>query len=149
MKGYSKWLFVCASFAVGVSTGVMVSPAYSGNESFAGHAKDFDPAIAPFAAMAVLGNPGSSIGVRKTLFRTCSINQNEGRKCEKQRFNFALIDAENGSPEGMVAVAGLLSRSSYCFDLLRAQFWILKAEDLNYSVVDRKKALAEKIKNCH
>ena len=104
--------------------------------------------LAPIGMKAVLGDRDASAAMTRAMTTDCAYSAGGESFCKGSRELFAMIDAENGNPDGMIAYANILSESDYCVDLYRAKFWLRRVEDTGRKTLDRQMVVDNKLKNC-
>lgn len=88
-----------------------------------------DNLLALLTLRGVEGDRGGSLQARREIVERCQKTA-DMTDCLRANYPLLLIDAENGSPGGMIAVAAALAGSANCLDLQRASFWLVRAQSL-------------------
>lgn len=102
-----------------------------------------DPLEATLVWRGVDGDLSGSMSVRSEIVDRCA-KAPEMLRCMKDNYRLLVIDAENGSIDGMVATAISLTGSSHCGDLRRAASWLYKAHKLGKDISVSSRILREK-----
>jgi hypothetical protein len=125
--------FVAGSFTR-PSGGLSLSHSFSDSQ--------FDLVLATLVSRGIDGDLNGSMSARSGIVDRCA--KVPGMlECMTGNYQLLLIDAENGSPDGMVATAIALTGSGNCADKSRAAFWLNKARALGKKASETSRLLID------
>jgi hypothetical protein len=93
----------------------------------------------------ISGDVDGSSQVRSEIVERCARSP-DMLACMRGNYHLLLIDAENGSRDGMIATAMALTGSPHCTDLNRAQYWLYKARSLGKDVREAAALISPKLR---